>query len=251
MRKLDYVLAKTEYGEKIMKILKDKFKLKYIIFYIGHTTIFPHKNIHKRDYSAILHLAGAHEFKNTDTIIKCWLKYPYLPRIIIGCYDNCIKNSLKKYLSEDEYNRITEQKNITFINGKIDFGDIVILKYYYAIQLCPSITEGFGHYINEARITKSLVITSNIPPMNEFVDDNSGVLINCDTILHKDNGNLLCLFNVDTLANIIIDVTKLTPSQINEYGQKAYNRYVADKKFYLKRAKQVNAYLLKKSNFSN
>lgn len=240
MKKLDYVFTKTKYGTYLMAKMKKKFNLKFKIYYIGHTTIFPIKNIHRRDYSSILHLAGAHEFKNTDTIIKCWLKYTDLPLIIIGCYDNCIKNSLKKYLTAPEYDEINRRTNIKFINKNIAFDDIVIMKYYYAIHLCPSITEGYGHYINEARITKSLVITSDLPPMNEFIDNKSGVLIKCDRIEEKDNGNELCLFDVDTLANVIRRIMLFTSEQINHYGQNAFNKYILDTKFFKQRATKVN-----------
>ena len=248
MKKLDYVLCKTKYGKKIIKNLKKKYNLKFEIYYIGHTTIFPKKNIHKRDYHTILYLAGAHQFKNTDAVIKCWLKYDNLPNIIIGCYENCIKTQLEQYITKEEYEKITTKNNVKFISNKVDYNDVVIMKYYYAIHLCPSMQEGFGHYINEGRITKSCVITTDLPPMNELIDNHSGILINCDAVIPKDNGAEICIIEPNTLAKIIQEVMILPESVINDYGLKAYHKYILDKKFFIDRSKKFNHLIQKKLN---
>lgn len=37
------------------------------------------------------------------------------------------------------------------------------------LSVCPSMTEGFGHYINEARLSRTNVLTLDAPPMNELI----------------------------------------------------------------------------------
>jgi glycosyltransferase involved in cell wall biosynthesis len=37
------------------------------------------------------------------------------------------------------------------------------------VHICPSQSEGWGHTINEARAVGALVLTTDYPPMNEFV----------------------------------------------------------------------------------
>lgn len=246
MRRLDYVICKTKYGEKIIRNLKKKYNLKFVIYYIGHDTIFPQRNIHRRDYSTILYMAGAHQYKNTDAVIKCWLKYDNLPNIIMGCYDNCIKTQLKTYITQEEYQQITTRKNVKFINNKMDYNDVVIMRYYYAIHLCPSMQEGYGHYINEGRITKSLVITTNLPPMNELINNDCGILIDCDTILTKTNCTDTCLIDADTLAETIYRVVTFPEYLIKQYGNKAYQKYLADKRFFVKSVNKFNNLILSK-----
>ena len=58
--------------------------------------------------------------------------------------------------------------------------DSSIIKFLYQISgcsICPSAIEGWGHYINEAILNKSLVLTLDAPPMNELIDKKSGILI--------------------------------------------------------------------------
>ena len=40
----------------------------------------------------MIHSAGSHHWKQTDTIVKLWLKHPELPKITITCEKQCYKN---------------------------------------------------------------------------------------------------------------------------------------------------------------
>ena len=43
--------------------------------------------------------------------------------------------------------------------------------------ICCSKAEGFGHFIQEAKASSSVVLTTGGPPMNEFVSNDDGFLI--------------------------------------------------------------------------
>jgi len=46
-----------------------------------------------------------------------------------------------------------------------------------AVHVCPSMVEGWGHYIDEGRRTGAVVITLDAAPMNELIDASCGVLV--------------------------------------------------------------------------
>jgi len=44
-------------------------------------------------------------------------------------------------------------------------------------RLCTSVHEGYGHYINQARASSAVIVTTDVPPMNELLSRASSVLI--------------------------------------------------------------------------
>lgn len=58
-----------------------------------------------------------------------------------------------------------------------EFEDVRRLQNSHGIHVCVSEREGFGHYINEARAVGALVVTTNHPPMNELITEETGVLV--------------------------------------------------------------------------
>lgn len=64
-------------------------------------------------------------------------------------------------------------------------------------HLCPSETEGFGHYIVEALSVGAVVLTTDAAPMNELVTEERGVLI---PYSHTDRQHLATRYLVDAQA---------------------------------------------------
>ena len=254
LHQIHFTLCKTQYGLDFMNRIKEKYQYQFENVLVGHTTIFPKINISpsERDWSRILHPAGAHNWKNTDTVIKCWLEYGLkmkLPPIDIICHRKCL-SSLRDYLNPSEYQKMLNHELINFRTEPLSFKDLVNLKYQIGIHLCPSMAEGFGHYINEGRITKSLVITTNLAPMNELIDSESGVLIDCYQIKEKTNGNHICFIETKELAKTIKKVEKMDLGEKERIGEQAFEKYQADRQFFQERiidfAEMIQALLDKK-----
>ena len=55
--------------------------------------------------------------------------------------------------------------------------------------------EGFGHYINEARSTGAVILTTDRPPMNEFITDKRFLVEGQRARVH----NLVPLFKVNPI----------------------------------------------------
>ena len=237
---IDYILCKTDIALKIAKHFKNKYNFKYKIYKLGFTTIFPKMKITKT-YNEMLHSAGSHHWKQTDTILKLWLKHPELPKITIicekQCYDN-IKNIIKNK---------NLPKNIKLYKELLPIKEYVKLKNKIGIHIVPSLTEGYGHYINEARIIGSTILTSNYPPMNELVDSESGILVDCSKLLLKRNKTKICYINENDLLVGVQTIINLSNKEKEKLGNNAYNKYIKDKKYFTRRLKL----LVKKLNNKN
>jgi hypothetical protein len=230
LKELDYVLARNNVGAEWAKSIKNKLNLSYKVELIKFTTNFPEVNIQKT-WNMFLHSAGEHHWKQTDAIIKCWNKHPELPIIVITCTDQCYRNI------KDLINR--NSKNILLYNYLLPKEKFIELKNKIGIHLCPSIVEGFGHYINEARKVKSLVITSDMAPMNELIHSDSGVLIKCNSIGKKKNGVDLCFINENDIFNKVKEVINLDIDKKIEMIDLSYKNFLEDTKYFEDKMKEI------------
>lgn len=218
---IDYILCRTQVGYDWALKIKLEQGFKYKLVLTKFTSVFPSLTIQK-EQNLILHSAGEHHWKQTDAIIKAWQKHPDLPLIIITCTGQCFRN-VEPILKKGGY-----PKNVHFHKKLLEYNNFVNLKNKAGIHLCPSIVEGYGHYINESRKVKSLVITTNYAPMNELVDDTCGVLINCSSYGNKKNGTTLCFVNEDDIYTAVNKALNLTPDLREQLINKAYDKHVSD-----------------------
>ena len=142
--------------------------------------------------------------KNTYLVLKTYIDYPDLGELTIICRSLCLEQGIFNYnqqgvLNVAEYNdfkKLLEQvKNDVELNKRIR-----IVKFYeeileldgksdlvkgktqqeqmkissdyifntYGLHLCPSESEGFGHYMHEASCNNIVIIT-DFSPFNEYV----------------------------------------------------------------------------------
>ncbi len=119
------------------------------------------------DGKHILHVGRKSEQKNLDTLIKA-MRYVDADCIFVGRGDT------------DKYIKMAKEYGV---DSKCIFIDSVPndeLKFYYTWCDCmctPSRWEGFGIVFIEAEACESIVITSNIPPMNEYLVNNQNAIL--------------------------------------------------------------------------
>ena len=202
LKKIDLFICKTLVAARVMTEAKKKYGFVGKITYSKHTTFFKDLNLQK-DWNLIIHTAGQHAWKQTDVVINCWYNHSDLPLITITCYDLCESN-LSAYISEHILKKIKNNsvKNINFTSTKLDHDSLVMLKNKAGCHICPSMVEGYGHYINEARIVGAVVICTNIEPVNELITSNEGILIECERKVPKTLAEL-CFIDEKSLYNAV------------------------------------------------
>ena len=115
---------------------------------------------------AFFHLAGKSEAKGTAALLEAWHAHPEWPRLTV--VQNPAKASAR-----------ATAPNVEHIVAYLPDDELRRLQNRHAFHLCPSETEGFGHYIVEAMSVGATTLTLDAPPMNELVTEGRGLLIPC------------------------------------------------------------------------
>jgi Alpha-N-acetylglucosamine transferase len=235
---INMYLCKTLESQKFMENIKKKYNDPMKIIYTKFTSIFPILKI-KKDYSKFLHTAGSSPYKNTSTIIDTW-KTNNLPEIIIICYNYCY-NNLHKYVKN--FNNIGKNDNIKLYTTKQDIEEIIKLKNSMGFHICPSYMEGYGHYINEGRMVSSIVLTIDAPPMNELIDETSGILIPYTEKIIRKNGSYGYITDETNLLNGIKKMLNLTNEEKDKLRYNAHFKYKEDTLYFDKKMENLCKYL--------
>lgn len=200
------VLCKTHYCKNIFS------ERGIAAQYIGFSTEDAYDPSVKKDYSKAIHIAGRSHLKGTRAIIQAWNSHPEWP-------------ALKIITTHPEFSKIAVGKNIEVFVGDMSDADIKYEMNSAGIHLCPSETEGFGHYIAEALSTKALVITTNAPPMNELVASDYGLLADYSKA-ERMSWSERFLVDPDALAVAIESAFAMSVEEKQARGDRARNAFL-------------------------
>ena len=113
---------------------------------------------------AFFHLAGRSANKGTDTLLATWRKHPEWPRLTVLQSPRVARD-------------VVSAPNIDHRVDYIPDDALKRIQNAHRFHLCPSETEGFGHYLVEAMGVGAVVVTLDAPPMNEMVTPERGALM--------------------------------------------------------------------------
>lgn len=71
--------------------------------------------------------------------------------------------------------------------------------------------------------------------MNELVNKECGVLVNCSKLLIKRNKSKICYINENDLLKGITKIISMSDQEKEKLGENAYNSYIKEKKYFTKR----------------
>ena len=206
------------------------------LHYTRHTSPVPHSLGTRMDFNRLLHFAGRSNWKQTDAIMRAWLACVpgKLPPICIVCHSTCLE-SIRRYVKRNDLARL-KSRGVTLIKVPVSDADMWTLKSTHGIHLCPSIVEGYGHYINEARGLGALVVTVDAPPMNELIGPESGVLVPCDRLVPKPQSDALpvdmCILDPGSVRSAVERVFRMTTNERAALGKAARKNYCNDTRFF-------------------
>ena len=198
IKQFDMVFCKTFHAVEVFK----KFHPNCV--YTGFTSNDMFMDVAKD--KKLLHVEGKSMLKNTDALISAYQLHPELP--------NCLAISSRntgKYNGLEFFERLPYEKLKVLLNACL-------------IHICPSMYEGFGHYINEARSTGAVILTTDRPPMNEFITDKRFLVEGQRARVH----NLVPLFKVNTidLSNKIQAVFNMDFEELRQIGIENRKKYL-------------------------
>jgi glycosyl transferase family 1 len=110
------------------------------------------------------HLAGRSSNKGTESLLALWRKHPEWPTLTVVQNPRSAKPG-------------APARNIDHLIDYVDDAELKRLQNAHRFHLCPSETEGFGHYLVEAMSIGAITLTVDAPPMNEMVTPERGIWI--------------------------------------------------------------------------
>lgn len=195
---IDLILCRTHEVERIFQTLNKE------TYYLSFTSQDCYQSDIEKNYNALLHLAGASPFKGTESVVEAWQNNVSMPTLMLICHR---RNSTQ----------LLFQDNVNWINHKVPLDELRYIQNSSGIHLCPSESEGFGHYLMEAMSTGAVVITTDGPPMNEFITDQRCLVPSQSVAPFK----LAVMYYIksESLKETIQNLLSLPPDELKKIGE--------------------------------
>jgi len=156
LAKMDHIFCKTQNG---LEAFQKHHSSCHLTRFTSQDLL--DESIHRLPRS-FFHLAGRSTLKGTATLLSVWEKHPEWPRLTLLQHADNAPTSVPD--------------NVHLITDYLPDKEIIRLANEHLFHLCPSESEGWGHYLVEAMSCRAVVITTDAPPMNELVTPARGLL---------------------------------------------------------------------------
>jgi glycosyltransferase involved in cell wall biosynthesis len=209
LRKLDHVFCKTRHAQEIFRQHHPS------VHFTGFTSKDCYINEIQPSYQKFFHLAGRSTLKGTETLLGIWANHPEWPQLTLVQHRH---NAPKSAPS-----------NIQLISDYLQGEELQKLQNSHGIHLCPSLSEGWGHHIVEAMSTKSVVLTTNAPPMNELINSSRGLLVPFHESHPRHLGTSYCVDPIQ-LEAVIQDLVDNNFDSLKQMGSRARSWFLENQR---------------------
>jgi len=197
--------CKTNYATELFT------RMGYNTRYIGFSSKDMYCSSSSKDYNRFIHVAGRSHMKGTRSVLELWRRHAEWPPLVVVSSD----------LRWQQY----ASHNITIRGDRVNDRELRAMMNFCGVHLCPSETEGFGHYISEGLSTKALIISVDAPPMNELVCRNFGLLAKYKQVEQMGIGERFIVDPVD-LEHQVEAAIKLSTANKAAFGEIARREYL-------------------------
>ncbi len=169
-----------------------------------------------------LHVRGKASQKQTEVVFEAWRRHgDVLPDLIVTS------------AGEPDGWRQTHPR-VNFWFEYMNPEDLAVLMSQCRFHVCPSATEGWGHYIAEGISTEAVVITTDASPMNEHVRPEWGVLVPSKGY----TSGLVTRYQTDpdVLAAAVIEAASKDDAELEAMGKSARVHWEARQAAFVEKA---------------
>lgn len=179
---VDWVWTKTRHATRLFEALGAR------VYYIGFSSPDRYLAAVPRR-RAFFHGPGRSGNKGTEALLRLWSAHPEWP-------------SLTLVWRRKNIDPASLPANVTLLADYLDDDSYRRLQNEHRFHLCPSRTEGYGHYIAEAMSCGAVVVTLDAEPMHELVTAQRGVLVPAQPAGTQDLATLYDFTDQDMAAAV-------------------------------------------------
>lgn len=178
----------------------------------------------------------------TRDVVDCWLSRPDFPQLDLFLTDH--ESHALYGVDRNAHVHAATNINVTTASHLLDplaFGKTMAEASFF---LCPSVMEGYDHYLNQARASGGTIVTSSTPPTNELISSRvMGVFVEdvktSDAKQQQIQQNTIAL-SADAICGAVERVIQSTsPAQRQAMADKAHQQYHIDTAFFGRAMQQL------------